>query len=81
MPTVKGRYVRDALPHTFKVGVLKCDKKNFTTIKYIYNESTNFIDSCNDRWNFPYAMLMIGMGSMVTHARLRYMTLLGAENM
>ena len=33
MIVIKGRCVRDALPHTFNVGV----KKNYAAIKHIYN--------------------------------------------
>ena len=36
---VKGRSARDALPHTFNIGVFKCSKYNSITIECIYNES------------------------------------------
>ena len=36
-PFVKGRCARDALPHTFNIGVFKCDKNNSTTMENIYN--------------------------------------------
>ena len=35
MPVVHGRGARDTLPHTFNIGVLKCNKSNSTTIKHI----------------------------------------------
>ena len=47
MPVVKGRCARDALPHTFDIGVFKCGKIDFTTIKHINHKSGNLIDSCN----------------------------------
>ena len=37
MPVSKGRCARDALPHTFVIGVFKTVKKNSNTIKHIYN--------------------------------------------
>ena len=51
----KGHFAHDPLLHIFN----KSGKKNPTTIKHIYNESMNLIDSCdvafntNDWWNFP----------------------------
>ena len=56
---VHGRVARDTLPHTFNIGVFKCSKSNSTTIKHIYDESANLIDSydiafdANDWWNLP----------------------------
>ena len=41
IPVVKGRCAREALPHAFNIGVFKYGKSNPTTIKHIYNESTN----------------------------------------
>ena len=52
--------------------------KNSTTIKRIYNSSANIIEGCNvafdtnDCYNFLCMVSMIGIGSMVTRARLRY---------
>ena len=56
---VKGRSAREALPHTFNIGVIKYDKSNPTTIKHINNESGNLNESCdvafdsNNWWNLP----------------------------
>ena len=46
-PKLKGRCARDALPHTYDIGVFKTVKKNSTIIKYIYNLSENIVDGCN----------------------------------
>ena len=75
-PLANGRCARDALPHTFNIGMFKCD--NFTTIKYIYNEFDILIDSCDvafdisNWWNLPNTVAMVGMESMVIRARLRH---------
>ena len=47
MPVAKGCSTRDALPHTFDIGVFKSVKRNSATIKHIYNESANIIEGCN----------------------------------
>ena len=47
MPVGKGRCARDALPHTFDMGVFRTVKKNSTTIKYISNQWANIIEGCN----------------------------------
>ena len=44
MPVGKGRCARDALPHTFDIGVFKTIKNNSTMIKHIYNQSENIIE-------------------------------------
>ena len=46
MSIVKGHCLHDALPHTFHINMFKCGKNNSTTIKHIYKESVNLIDSC-----------------------------------
>ena len=43
MPVHKGRCTRDALLHTFDIGVFK-SAKNSTTIKHIHNQSANMIE-------------------------------------
>ena len=59
LPIVKGRCAHDELPRTFDIGVFESVIKNSTTIKHIYAESTNIIESSdvvfdtNDWWNFP----------------------------
>ena len=58
MPVGKGRCARDALPHTFHVGVFKFVFTISTAIKHIYKESAHIIEGCNvacdtnDCWNF-----------------------------
>ena len=47
MPVGKGRCARDALPHTFHIGVFKFDFTISTTVKQIYKESANIIEGCN----------------------------------
>ena len=44
---VKGRCVREALPHASIIGVFKYGKNNSTTMKHIYNESDNLNESCD----------------------------------
>ena len=57
-PVVKGRCARDALPHTFNMGVCLNPLNNSVTIEHIYDESANIIVGCNvafddyDSWNF-----------------------------
>ena len=46
MAVVKGRCARDALTHTFNIVMFIFGKANYTTIKHIYNGSTNWIESC-----------------------------------
>ena len=47
-------------------------------MKHIYNESANWTDDydvafdTNDWWNNPKTVPVIGLESVVTHARLRY---------
>ena len=43
IPVVKGCCAREALPHTFDIGVSKYGKSNPTIIKHIYNESENLM--------------------------------------
>ena len=38
---VKGRYAPDAQTCTFNIDVFKLGKKNYITVKHIYNESAN----------------------------------------
>ena len=45
MLVVEGHYAHDVLPHTFNMDVFKCIKNNYTSIKHIYNEYANLIDS------------------------------------
>ena len=77
MPVIKGRCARDALPHTFNIGVFKSIKKNSTTTKLIYDKSANIVEGYNiafdthDCGNF-HTMPLTGIESMVTFARLRY---------
>ena len=42
-----GSCARDALPHTFNIGVIKSDKTNSSTIKHIYNEFASTIEGYN----------------------------------
>ena len=44
MPVIKVRCARDALLHTFNIGVFKSIKKNSTTTKLIYNKSANIVE-------------------------------------
>ena len=59
MPVGKGRCTRDALPHSFSMGVFKSFENKSTTTKLTYNEYGNIIEGCNvafdasDSWNFP----------------------------
>ena len=47
IPVVNGRCARDALRHTFGIGMFKSVKKHSSTIKHIYNESANIFEGCN----------------------------------
>ena len=44
MPIGKGRSARDALPHTFDIGVFKAVKIILPPKKHIYNSSANTIE-------------------------------------
>ena len=76
-PLTKGRCARDALPQAFDIGVFKYVNNSITT-KYIYNESANLNDNCDDAFDnndwcyHPKSVQVIGMDSMVRRARLRY---------
>ena len=58
IPVVKGRCAREALPHSFNIGVFKFVLTISPAIKHINKESANIIESCtvacdtNDCWNF-----------------------------
>ena len=45
IPVVKGRCAREALLHASDIGVFEYGKSNPTTIKDIYNESENLLES------------------------------------
>ena len=60
------------------MGMFKCSKNNFTTIKHTYNEYVNLPEHCdatfdtNDQWSFPLMAPVIGMENMVTRTLHRY---------
>ena len=47
IPVVKGRCARDALLHTFHIGVFKRGKINYTPIKHLHNDSVNLTENCD----------------------------------
>ena len=58
IPVVKGRCVRDGLPHVFHIGVFEFVQTISTAIKHIYTEYANIIQDfnvafdTNNCWNF-----------------------------
>ena len=75
---VKWGDARDLLPELTKIWVFKCDTSNYTTMKPRYNESVNLIESYAVYFdtkvpaNLTEMVLVTGMESIVSRARLRY---------
>ena len=79
-PVIKGTFAHDPLLQTFDIGMFKWGKSNSTTIKHIYNESADFIESymlliltsVGDWILLKWCFGVIGMVGMVSHAHLHY---------
>ena len=77
MLVVNGRCVRDALSHTFNMGLCKSGKQfyhNKTHLERIggFNCKLYCCFDTNDYWNFLWTVTVIGMASMMTRAHLGY---------